>query len=208
MARLPRLDFSFCLYHIICRGNRGEKIFLDEQDFRKFLKGLKRVNEKHDFRLLVYTLMSNHFHLLLETGYNSLRGIMSSLLVSYVSYFNLKYQLSGHLFQDRYKSLLIQKEKYLWEVVRYIFINPVKAGLVRNPKDYQWGSYSSFVAGQEDDLVSVKYLLNLLGGDRDRYLEFVDEGMDKIKKLEYPHVVRGQIVGDANFVKQVEKGRI
>jgi REP element-mobilizing transposase RayT len=204
MTRLARIIFENAFYHVISRGNNQENIFLEDKDFKRFLATLKFVSSKYDYLLYGYVLMPNHFHLLLETKKDPISKIMSSLLTSYTMYFNKKCQRIGHLFQNRFKSLICDKESYFLEVSRYIHLNPVKAGLVKKPADYKWSSYRTYVDKSNDELID-KDLIYGLVGSKESYRNFVLDGLARIGGLTYPEVKRDQFVGDSKFVRRMEK---
>ena len=147
MARKKREWYEGASYHIMARGNRKGKIFLDKDDYYIFLKILRRAQEKVPFDLHAYCLMTNHFHLELTTGDRPIGNLMQRLLQNYTKWFNAKYGLVGHLFGSRYTDCMIRDERYFLEVSRYIHLNPVKAGIVDNPLDYAFSSYRHYVIG-------------------------------------------------------------
>jgi putative transposase len=136
MARPYRLQAEDCFYHITSRGNDRKKIFLNDTDFEKFLEYILKAKEKYDFYLLAYVLMTNHYHFLIKTTKPNLSSIMHYINGSYTTYFNVKRGRTGHLFQGRYKSLVIDADSYFQELTRYIHLNPVRAKMVKNPEDY------------------------------------------------------------------------
>lgn len=141
MPRMPRGDAAGEIQHIISRGNGRMAVFHDVEDYVKFLDLLKTYKNLHHIELYAYCLMPNHFHLALsgqEAGSTSV--FMQKLMTSYVRYHHHKYQASGHLWQGRYKSFLVQKEGYLWMLLRYIEANPVRAGLTKDAKEWHYGS--------------------------------------------------------------------
>ncbi|PXF52054.1 MAG: hypothetical protein C4B57_11550 [Deltaproteobacteria bacterium] len=151
MARPYRLQAEDCFYHITSRGNGRKKIFLNNTDFEKFLEYILKAKEKYDFYLLAYVLMSNHYHLLIKTTKPNLSGIMHYINGSYTTYSNVKRRKTGHLFQGRYKSLVIDEDSYFQELTRYIHLNPVRAKMVKNPEDYRWSSYNAYVGRKRKD---------------------------------------------------------
>ena len=151
MARLPRFIQEGVCYHVITRGNQRQKIFLGEEDFLRFLELLQRYKKKHKAKLYGYCLMSNHAHLILDS--EKLTKLMQGLNLAYVSYFNKKYKKVGHLWQGRFKSMIVNKDKYLFDCINYIEYNPVRAKIVGSPLDYPWSSYKCRVMGQENDLL-------------------------------------------------------
>jgi REP element-mobilizing transposase RayT len=130
MPRQPRLDIPNVLHHVIVRGIERRDIFADNTDKERFLARLSALLTKSSTRCFAWALLTNHFHLLLMPTTVSLSETMRRLLTGYAVYFNRKYQRSGHLFQNRYKSILCEEEPYLLELVRYIHLNPLRAGLV------------------------------------------------------------------------------
>lgn len=138
MAREPRNISATGIYHVMLRGADRRIIFSDDQDCAYFLKALSRAKDKSDFLLYSYCLMGNHVHLLLREKDEPVELIFKRLGVSYVHYYNKKYELHGHLFQDRFRSEAVETEAYFLDCLRYICQNPVKAGLSRTPSEYAW----------------------------------------------------------------------
>lgn len=145
MPRIPRIKGEFTTYHIILRGNEKKNIFLNSEDKERFLETLYRMKEKYNFLIFAYCLMDNHLHLIIYDNGNDISLIMKSINVSYVIYFNRKYKRVGHLFQDRYKSEIVDNDIYLLELSKYIHNNPVKAGIVKNAIEYKWSSFRQYV---------------------------------------------------------------
>jgi putative transposase len=141
MTRPLRIEFPGALYHVTARGNRRHSIYLDDADRRAWLAALRDACARSNSVVYAYCQMSNHFHLLVETIDANLSALMRQLNGSYSRGFNRRHDTVGHLFQGRYHALLIQKESYLLEVARYIVLNPVRAGLVALPQDWEWSSY-------------------------------------------------------------------
>jgi REP element-mobilizing transposase RayT len=141
MARPLRIEFSGALYHLTARGNARENIYADDDDREQFLSILKIAVDRFDWYCHAYCLMDNHYHLLIETNRASLSDGMKLLNGSYTQYVNRRHQRVGHVFQGRFKAILIQKDSYLLELARYIALNPVRARMVRSAKDWPWSSY-------------------------------------------------------------------
>jgi len=141
MVRPLRIQYKGAFYHITARGNEKKDLYRDECDRRRFLKILESVVDKYKWNIYAYCLMNNHYHLLIETPLKNLSFGMRQLNGIYGQYFNRRHTRVGHLFQGRFKSLLIEKESYLLEVSRYIILNPVRAGLIDEPVDWKWSSY-------------------------------------------------------------------
>ena len=138
MSRRARQKSSLGLYHVMMRGADRRILFADDEDNLGFLLSLKRAKQAGGFKLYAYCLMGNHVHLLVKEEKEPLEIVIKRLGVSYVYHYNEKYDLLGHLFQDRYRSEPIETMAYFMDVLRYICQNPVKAGLIRNPLDYRW----------------------------------------------------------------------
>lgn len=145
MARKKRQWYPGAIYHVMSRGNRQAAIFKEKDDYIMFLEYLKFVQEKYPFKLHAYCLMTNHFHLEIETEKDEIWKIMQKLLALYASEFNNKYKFVGHVFQGRYASKIIEDDTYFLEVSRYIHLNPVKARMVREASDYTYSSYSNYM---------------------------------------------------------------
>ncbi len=138
----PRLLLDNACYHIITRGNQKQLIFQDQKDYMEYLDRLRKYKKEYDFLLYGYCLMPNHIHLLGEIKVTQdLSHFMSSLQRSYTAYFNKRYGKVGHLWQGRYKTKVITKDRYLLDCINYIEFNPVKANLVNNIREYKWSSY-------------------------------------------------------------------
>lgn len=183
-------------FHIFNRGNEKTNIFLDKDDFSFFLLRLRQNLQPSDkekkicrnrflpqgsFSLVCYCLMPNHFHLLLRQNRDLRTGtLLSRICTSYASYFNKKYQRIGHLFQDKFKQVIIDNNEYLVWVSAYIHQNPKVAGIVKTPEDYPWSSYPGFIGTDKNFLCDNKVILDQFG-DRKEYKKFVDSSHNTIK---------------------------
>ncbi len=145
MPRKKRTWYPGAIYHVMSRGNRRVSLYKEEDDYLSFIEGVKKARLLYPFRIHSMCMMTNHFHMLLETENIELWKIMNRILHPYAMNFNRKYHYTGHLFEDRYTACLIEDEKYLLEVSRYIHLNPVKAQMVREPIAYEYTSYGKFV---------------------------------------------------------------
>jgi putative transposase len=141
LARPLRIEFAGALYHLTARGNARQDIFEDDDDRQMFLESLARVCGRHRWLCHAYCLMSNHYHLLVETGSPTLSKSMKYLNGVYTQYYNRKHARVGHLFQGRFKGILVEKDAYLFELSRYVVLNPVRARMVRLAKHWPWSSY-------------------------------------------------------------------
>ncbi len=144
MARPLRIEFKGALYHILSRGNERRNIFLGDADYKVFLGVLEEMSERFEVDIFAYVLMSNHYHLLIRTNQDNLSKSMQWVGTTYTRRFNLKHFRSGHLFQGRFKSILVQNDAYLMQLSCYIHRNPLRAGLVNRLADYRWSSYRTY----------------------------------------------------------------
>lgn len=159
MTRSSRPLMHNASYHVITRGIHRDDIFLCDEDFKKYLFYLWKYKTKYTANIYAYCLMSNHVHLLVDPEAPLyLRKIMHGLNLSYASYFNAKYKKCGHLWQNRYKSFIVQKDEYLLNAISYIEYNPVRAKICTRGEDYHWSSYRSRVFGENNKVLdSFKY---------------------------------------------------
>ncbi len=148
MARPLRLAYPGAFYHVTTRGNARQAIYLDAQDRQMFLAGLEEVVTRYHWRCHAYCLMDNHYHLLLETPQENLSAGMRQLNGVYTQRFNRCHARVGHVFQGRFKAVLVERDSYLLELCRYVVLNPVPAGMVKQPERYRWSSYRA-TAGLE-----------------------------------------------------------
>ncbi len=158
MPRKARMKSSTKVYHVILRGNAKQDIFLEEQDYSKFIKEICNTKEKYLYELYAYCLMTNHVHLILYDKNENLSKILQSLTVSYSSYWNKKYERVGHLFQNRFLSKNVETEGYLKNLCRYIHQNPTKSGIAKM-EEYQWSSYQEYIG--DSKIINKKPVLQL-----------------------------------------------
>jgi putative transposase len=164
MARLPRFEIPGQPQHVIQRGNNREPVFYDKADYLFYLEKLGEACKKHSCDLHAFVLMTNHVHLLLTPRTQKGIGkVMQMLGRYYVQYFNYSYERTGTLWEGRYKATLLDSESYLLTCMRYIELNPVRAGMVDHPRDYPWSSYHNNALGEFDDLVTTHSLYRRLG---------------------------------------------
>ncbi|MBN2420055.1 MAG: transposase [Deltaproteobacteria bacterium] len=206
MARALRIESEGAFYHITSRGNDRKRIFFSKTDYDKFKTYLEEGRKKFEYRIHSYVLMTNHYHLLLQTQRANLSKLMHYINGSYTTYINKKRDRSGHLFQGRYKAILVDKDNYLLQLSRYIHLNPVKAGLAEKPQDYPHSSYGSYINTKGDDMVYRDMILGMISKNRKQaipgYRSFVEK--IKINELENPlkDLYGGIILGSKPFIKQ------
>jgi len=172
VPRPLRLQLAGGLYHIGARGNRRQQIFSDETDYRRFLEILAAVIERFQWRCHAYCLMTNHFHLVIETPEPNISEGMQLLNGTYAQWFNLRYGYQGHLFQGRFFSELIESAYHLLELSRYVVLNPVRAGLCSDPGGWPWSSYRAFVGEvRRAAFLTVDWVLGQFGREPSRARE-------------------------------------
>ena len=189
MARKRRVWYPGAIYHVMSRGNRKKNIFEDVEDYVRFLDIVQDAQEMYGFTVHAICLMTNHFHIEIETADVALSRIMQRIKSLYAEDFNYRHHYSGHLFEGRYNACLILNDRYFLEVSRYIHLNPVKAGMVREPAAYEYSSYGAYAPCDEDrpfgkagkmieDLVDRSRVLHMLADSqveaREQYRLFVE----------------------------------
>jgi len=199
------LEYEGAVYHITSRGNARESIFLDEGDRARFLEVLADVVDRYDWICHAYCLMTNHYHLLIETPDAGLSQGMQLLNGVYTQWFNRRHDRVGHLLQGRFKAILVEKESQLLELVRYVVLNPVRAKMVRSVRNWPWSSYRA-TAGQTEvpEFLTVDWVLSQFDPDRERavraYRRFIRQGRginvwDELRA--------GALLGTDGFVDQL-----
>jgi len=207
MSRPLRIEFKGAVYHITSRGNASQAIFFDEKDFADFLRVLCQVVKRYHFLLHAYCLMNNHYHLLIETPEGNLSRGMRQLNGLYTQRFNQRHQRVGHLFQGRYKAILVDKDNYLLTLCRYIVLNPVRAKIVKDPRDWKWSTYRA-TAGYDQGIpcLTTDWILSQFGKEQKaasgQYQAFVLSGI----KAESPlKAIKGQLfLGQENFIDEIK----
>ncbi len=176
MSRKHRICFPGATYHITARGNRKAEIFLEREDYQKYLTIFEKVQSTHPITLHSYCLMPNHVHLLIETDNLPISLFMKELHARYAIYFNRKYDLVGHVFQGRYGAKLIDSVTYFLEVTRYIHRNPLEANLVLDPEKYHWSSYPAYLSKVQHPLINTTKTLSYFQNPRYMtYKEYVEK---------------------------------
>jgi len=205
MARPLRIEYEGAVCHVTSRGNAGADIFLDDVDRSRFVDVLASTIERFGWICHAYCLMSNHYHLLIETPQPNLSRGMKHLNGVYTQWFNRKHSRFGHLVQGRFKSIIVEKESYLLELARYIVLNPVRAKMVRSTRDWRWSSYRATVGViQPPPFLVTDWVLSQFGKDRasaaHAYREFVKRG----KGIDiWEETTAGVLMGSDSFVQSL-----
>lgn len=211
MARLPRLTLADYPHHVIQRGNNRQVIFADRQDFETMLALLADSAQKFGVAIHAYVLMDNHFHLLATPATDeALPLMMQAVGRSYVRYFNNRHGRSGTLWEGRYRSTLIDSERYLLACMAYIDLNPVRAGMVAQPLDWPWSSHAHYLGQRSDRLVTPHALYWAMGNTpfarEAAYAELVQAGIASTDQTALTDAtLRGWALGDADFVAELQK---
>lgn len=207
MARPLRIEFPGALYHVTARGNRQAAIYHDDHDCETFLSILADVIERNNWLCYAYCLMPNHYHLVIETPDGNLAKGMRQLNGIYTQSSNRRHGQVGHLFQGRYKAVLVDHDAYLLQVSRYVVLNPVRAGMVATPAEWPWSSYNATLRQRElPTWLAVDELLSLFAKTRPaarrRYAQFVSEGIGQTGI--WQHLNRQIYLGDDGFVQRMQ----
>jgi len=205
MARPLRVEFKGAVYHVTSRGNAGQAIFLDDSDRLHLLDVLREVVERFGWICYAYCLMSNHYHLLIETPRANLSHGMRHLNGVYTQSFNRRHKRTGHVFQGRFKAILVEKESHLLEVARYVVLNPVRAKMAKYPRQWTWSSYRATVGEiASPAFLSASWLLEQLDRQPKRacltYQRFVREGVGLSL---WDDLRGGVLLGNEEFAEQM-----
>jgi len=209
MARPLRIEFSGAYYHITSRGNERKPVFKGNRDRERFVSYLESATERYGAVVHVYCLMDNHYHLFLETPRGNLSQIMHHINGAYTTYFNVKRDRSGHLFQGRYKAILVDADEYAVELSRYIHLNPVRAGIVPNPEEYKWSSCRYYTEKlTPPDWLKESLILGYFGKKRKsackRYKDFVYSVIDEEYKSPLNGLTESIFLGGDSFVSEIK----
>ncbi len=208
MARPLRIEYAGAFYHVTSRGNEQKDVFKSQRDREKFLEYLASATERYGAIVHAYCLMSNHYHLLLETPEGNLAQIMRHINGAYTTYFNFKRKRAGHLFQGRYKAILVEADEYATELSRYIHLNPVRAGMVTRPEEYRWSSYGSYIsASKTTEWLKTEFILGYFSGNavdaHNSYRQFVEELLAGEYESPLKTTVASTILGSEGFVSEI-----
>lgn len=209
MSRPLRLQYPGAVYHVTARGNTRQAIVRDDNDRHRFVATVASMVEQYQVVCHAWVLMNNHYHLLLETPQANLSQALRHLNGVYTQAFNRRHRRAGHLFQGRYRAIIVEKEAYLLELCRYVVLNPVRAKIVRQPRAWRWSSYRATADVEEaPPWLTVDWILEQFGRTRGRahreYVQFVAEGPRQERSLW--EQVQGQIyLGSEDFLQQVQE---
>lgn len=209
MARPLRIEYPGAVYHVLSRGNNRQAIFRDDADRRHYLAKLRQYCAEKGVELLCYCLLSNHVHLLVETPRGNLSKLMQAFQTSYTSYFNRRHGRTGHVFEQRYKAFLVDRDSYLLQVSRYIHLNPVAAKLAVRPEAYRWSSYPAYVKDTAGEGLKRESILGQLTGTRQqriaRYRAFVEGALSGGVRWAALPITAQAFIGEEEFVAEARR---
>ena len=207
MARKPRVHLPGGYYHVMMRGNVGSDIFFSPADRTRFMLLMQEGVERYGHRIHAFCLMSNHVHLLIQVGTTPLANIIQNLGFRYTRYVNRQRGEVGHLFQGRYKAILVDADSYLLELARYIHLNPVRAGICKRAEDFEWSSQQAYMGIVTIPWLHTETILARFSPDESKarplMLDYIEQGMGEARRAEFhqgSHL--GQILGDDNFAER------
>ena len=206
MARKRRLIEAGYCYHVMVRGNGGQEIFKDDADRSRFCLLLQYAKEKHALNIHGFCLMGNHVHLVVQPRTSDLSSGMHSLTFRYAQHFNMKHDRRGYLYQGRYKSIMVQSGIYLLRLLRYVHLNPVRAGIVRHPEEFAWSSHLAYLGSKEYVWLNRSLVLDAFGEEKGvenllRYTQ-MDDNVIRDETLEIRKAVRLGVYGDPEFIEE------
>lgn len=206
MPRLNRLDYSGAFHHIMSRGNRKMDIFKVPDDRAFFLKLCSIAAKRYNISFYSICLMTNHYHFIVKSNSGRISLAMQYINGCYAQYFNRKYNLSGHLFQGRFKAVIIRENSHLLEATRYILLNPVRADIVSRPEQYHWSSYNTIIK-HTDEFKSFTYnkILSLFNNKIENFISFINDGIDNCKEKPSFYTAGIQYMKKLHKQKQVKQ---
>jgi len=209
MTRPLRIEFPGAFYHVTSRGNERKNIFKSLRDREKFLSYLESATKRYGAAIHVHCLMDNHYHLFIETPLGNLSKIIQHINGAYTNYYNKKRERSGHLFQGRYKSILVEEDEYAKELSRYIHLNPVRAGIVNMPEEYKWSSFRYYISNEKaPEWLKKDFILNSFSSKQKTatkmYKEFVHGLLGQEYKSPLSDLSYSFILGSKEFALEIK----
>ncbi len=209
MARKPRIHYPAALYHVILRGNARQDIFFEDEDRYRFYLLLQEGVERYGHRIHAFCLMTNHVHLAIQVGEVPLSRIMQNLCFRYTRWINWRRNRTGHLFQGRFKAVLVDGDAYLLELTRYLHLNPVRAGMVPAPEDYPWSGHRAYIGCETIPWLTTDWVLSQFAENSERarhaYRQFVDKGKEDghLQEFQSGADSDSRFLGNDDFIDKV-----
>lgn len=209
MARKERIHIPGAVYHVILRGNDRRDIFGDDKDRFRFYGILDLSFQRFPFKIHAFCLMTNHVHLEIQVGDVPLPKIMQTIAQRYTQWFNWRYHKTGHVFQGRYKAIMVDADEYLLELAAYIHLNPVRAKLTDRPEKYKWSSHRAFLGSELLSWLETSFILSQFSSNlkkaRSLFNDFVTGGLDQGRRKEFhgEKNIDNRVFGDEAFVATV-----
>lgn len=203
MGRPLRITYPGAHYHVTSRGNEQKDIFKSRRDREQFLSYLESSVTRYGATIHAYCLMTNHYHLLLETPEGNLPEVMRHINGAYTNYYNTKRKRAGHLLQGRYKAILIEADGYLLELTRYIHLNPVRCGMVTKPEAHPWSSYPDYIGARPAPGWLCINMVKERFGDGNKYREFVEDMLGMEYKSPLRQTVASTLLGSESFLQEI-----
>ena len=209
MARKPRIYFPGAVYHVMVRGNDKQNIFFNEFDRQQFCSLLQENVERHHCKIHAFCLMNNHVHLAIQVSDICLSRIMQNICYRYAKWINIRYHRIGHLFQGRFKAILVDADAYLKTLIRYIHLNPVRAQLVKDPCEFWWSSHQDYLAQPIHSWVYSDWVLSQFHSNRQvatrLYQSFIYDELHQISPQLSKGNIDQDILGDKHFIEEIER---
>jgi len=197
--RRARITFSGAYHHLMNKGIEGKDIFFDGKAIDYFLESMKEKSNKLKMRILAYCIMPNHFHLIIQNSSGKLSAFMKQLNGQYGMYYRKRRGGKGHVFQGRFKSTLIQEDTYMRMVIIYVLLNPVRRGIVSDPKGYRWSSIKEYYTGEDSPFVDNKFIEEMFNS-REEMHKLLDEWKQKDLSIRKTRI--GDVLGEEEFIKE------
>jgi putative transposase len=212
VGRSHRIQFPGIIYHVFTRGNEKMNIYKSDQDRGFFMRLLSIAKQKYKFTLYAYCLMSNHYHLLIKPEGALFSKSMQYINGRYSRMFNWKNQRTGHLFEKRYTNIAVEDGDYLFDVVRYIHLNPVRKRMIESPEDYTWSSHNEYISGLKSGLVDRDLVLDMIGGNKRKavreFRKFVGNAGNMSAFSDTTRYINGLVAGGREFAEELLKKAI
>lgn len=208
MARKPRIHYPGCVYHVMLRGNAGDTIFFSDKDRLYFYSLLNESVYRYGYRMHAFCLMNNHVHFALQVGNIPLSKIIQNIAFRYARYINKQQMRIGHLFQGRYKAILVDSNVYIKDLVRYIHLNPARAKMVSSIMDYRWSSHQAYLGYEHLPWITTNWILSFFSENKslaiEQYQKFIlADGYESLENNYISNQKRHEVFSNDNFLDQL-----